>query len=109
MSDTAQPIEQFDIYEVDEDDDDGEEVRVGEAELYDDYTLRLTGAVPEKTAFLTETFARVNAKPELSLKAPPPEGAARFDLGAITAKRGEDGFLDILQSYLLAYYGLRLG
>ena len=107
MSETAQPVEQFDIYEVD--DDDEVELRVGESELRADHTLHLTGSAPDKLDFLTDVFARVNAKPELRLKAAPPEGAGRFQLGARTVKRGDDDFIDVLQTYLLTYYGLRLG
>lgn len=107
MSETAQPIERFDVYETDDDDED--EALVGEAELHGDFTLYVTGGSPEKAAYLTDIFTRVNAKPEISSKAPPPEDAGRFDLGAVTVKRGEEGFLDALQVYLMTYYGLRLG
>ena len=107
MSETAQPIEQFDIYEIDDDDED--ETRIGEAELYGDYTLRLTGGTPEKADFLSDIFNRMNGKSEISLKAPPPPGAGEFDVGSTTVRRGEEGFLAALQEYLLTYYNLRLG
>lgn len=110
MSDAQHPVETFDIYEVD-DDDDADEMLIGHAEYGSDGTLRLTGGDPERTDYLQGVLARVNAKPEISLKAPPAAEDAddRFALGAVTVARGEDGFLDALQTYLMTYYGLRLG
>jgi hypothetical protein len=107
MSDTPEPVEQFDVYEIDEDDE--EETLIGQAEFYSDGTLRLMSGEPERLEYVADVFSRVNAKPEITLKAPPAEEDDPLSLGAVTVARGDEGFLDAMQTYLLTYYGLRLG
>ncbi len=109
MSDSQVPMETFNVFETDEDDED-EEALVGEAEYAADGTLRLTGGDTGRADYLQGVFARVNAKPAISLKRPPAAGEEDlFALGVTTVARGEDGFLAALQEYLMTYYGLRLG
>ncbi len=107
MSDSAAPGDIYNVYEVS--DGAGPETRIGEAELDDTGLLTVTGGSADKVAFLSDVFARINAKPTLSKLAGLEPGAERFALGTETVKRDDPAFFDALQTYLTTYYGIRLG
>ena len=96
------------VYYLDPDDDDKDELFLGELALDSADMLSVVSAMPDYAEDLQSAVDELNGKDALRVKTAPPPGTPMLQLHGRFYERGSAYFLEGLKLYALAHYSFRL-